>query len=367
MNNLSKIKRNSPMNWVRIIVLGLLCLVAHEAYSQTFEAKVDSILQDKFQAYATGAVFLVAQDGSPAYRKALGKANIELDVDMNPESVFKIGSMTKQFTAVAILMLAENEKLSLDDDITQFIPDYPTHGESITIHQLLTHTSGIKNFTEMKSIMTIAQKDLSPKELIDFFKDEPMVFKPGEEFKYSNSSYVILGYIIELVSGMSYEDFIEKNIFQKLGMNDSRYATDREIVQNRAYGYQQTNDGYVNKRHISFNITYSAGSLMSTVDDLLKWQEALNSNELLSPETTRLAFTNYELNNGEKIDYGYGWHLKSLNDMSVREHGGSIFGFKSMAVYIPERDIYVVGLTNCDCVSPTQLVRDIAVLAAESL
>jgi len=351
-----------PKSFVLLIV-SLLLASAH-VYSQTFETKVDSILQNKFQPDAPGGVFLVAKDGQPVYRKAFGKANVELNVDMKPEDVFEIGSMTKQFTAIAILMLMEEGKLKLDDDITRFIPDYPTHGKTITIHQLLTHTSGIKDYTHMKSIGSIAKRNLSPKELVDFFKNEPMDFEPGEKFQYDNSGYVLLGYIIELVSGMSYEDFIEKNIFQKVRMNHSCYASDREIIKNRAYGYQRHGDKLYNKRHISFNITYAAGSLMSTVDDLLKWQEALNHNLLVSPKTIDLAFTNYMLNNGEKINYGYGWHLKTINGMPDREHGGSIFGFKSMAVYIPEKDIYVVGLTNCDCNSPTQVTRDIASLAA---
>ena len=348
-----------------VLVIISLMLTFAQAYSQGFETKVDSILQNKFQPDEPGGVFLVAKNGQPVYRKAFGKANIELNVDMKPEDVFEIGSMTKQFTAVAILMLKEEGKLKLNDDITRFIPDYPTHGYQITIHQLLTHTSGIKDYTHMKSIGSIAQKGLTPKELVDFFRNEPMDFAPGEKFQYDNSGYVLLGYIIERVSGMSYKDFIEKKIFQKIGMNHSCYASDREIIKNRAYGYQRHGGKLYNKRHIRFNITYSAGSLMSTVDDLLKWQEALNHNLLVSRKTIELAFTNYTLNNGEKINYGYGWHLKTINGLSSREHGGSIFGFKSMAVYIPEKDIYVVGLTNCDCNSPTQVTRDITSLATK--
>ena len=217
----------------------------------------------------------------------------------------------------------------------------------------------------MRALRDIAEKDLCPKELVDFFKDEPMDFEPGEMFQYNNSGYVLLGYIIEQVSGMSYEDFIEKNIFQKIGMDDSRYASDREILKNRAYGYQKYDDILLNKMHISFNISYSTGSLMSTVDDLLKWQEAIKNDLLVSEKTKKRVFTNYTLNNGEKINYGYGWHMKEIDGMSSYEHGGSIFGFKSMAVYLPEKDIYVVGLTNCDCNSPTQVTRDIASVASK--
>jgi CubicO group peptidase (beta-lactamase class C family) len=277
---------------------------------------------------------------------------------MNQENVFQIGSMTKQFTATAIMMLEEQGKLNLSDVISKYIPEYP-NGNKITIHHLLTHTSGIKDFTKMKSIMGIAKKDMTPKELVDFFKDEPIDFKPGEEFSYNNSGYVVLGYIIELVSGNTYKDFIETNIFEKLEMNNSRYTSDREIVKNRAYGYH--NKGmFTNKMQVSLSIPYASGSLMSTVDDMLKWQNSINDNLLLNEKTKEKVFTNYTLNNGESINYGYGWHLKTIDEIPTREHGGSIFGFKSMGVYVPSLDIYVIGFSNCDCNSPTKVTRDIA-------
>lgn len=330
--------------------------------SQSFTAKIDSLLEEKYEQNSPGAVFLVSKKGEIIYRKAFGQANIELNISMKPENVFQIGSMTKQFTAIAVMMLVEQGKLKLDDDITKYIPDYPTCGNKITIHHLLTHTSGIKSFTRMKTINDIAKKNLTPAELIDFFKDEPMDFAPGEQFKYNNSGYAILGYIIELVSGKSYSDFIEQNILQKVGMKSSSYASHKNIVKNRASGYHNK-DGYINNIYISFSIPYSAGSLMSTVDDLFKWQQAINSNILISDSTEKKVFTNYVLNNGEKINYGYGWHLKEINGEQSREHGGDIFGFKSMGVYIPSKDIYVIGLSNCDCNSPTEVTRKIADLA----
>ena len=330
--------------------------------SQSFTAIIDSLLAEKYQHDSPGAVFLVSKKGEVIYRRAFGQANIELNIPMKPENVFQIGSMTKQFTAIAVMMLVEQGKLKLDDDITEYIPDYPTHGNKITIHHLLTHTSGIKSFTSMKTINNIAKKNLTPLELIDFFKDEPMNFKPGEQFKYNNSGYAILGYIIESVSGKSYSEFIEQNIFQKIDMKSSTYASHKKIVKDRASGYHNKN-GYINNIYISFSIPYSAGSLMSTVDDLFKWQQAITSNILLSDSTKKKVFTNYVLNNGEKINYGYGWHLKDINGEQSREHGGDIFGFKSMGVYIPSKDIYIIGLSNCDCNSPTKVTRKIAELA----
>ncbi len=358
---ITDIKIKNKMNRIiRLQFLIVLIFSIQLAVAQTIESKIDSLLQPMFEEEEPGGVFLVSKDCEPIYRKAFGKSNIELDVNMMPENVFQIGSITKQFTATAIMMLEEQGKLNLSDAISKYIPDYP-NGSKITIHHLLTHTSGIKDFTKMKSIMGIAKKDMTPKELVDFFKDETVDFLPGAQFSYNNSGYVVLGYIIELVSGNTYKDFIETNIFEKLEMNNSRYASDREIVKNRAYGYH--NKGmFTNKMQVSLSIPYASGSLMSTVDDMLKWQNAINDNLLLNEKTLQKVFTNYTLNNGDSINYGYGWHLKNIDGVPTREHGGSIFGFKSMGVYVPSLDIYVIGFSNCDCNSPTKVTRDIAAL-----
>ncbi|MBW2936781.1 beta-lactamase family protein [Aureisphaera sp. CAU 1614] len=334
--------------------------------AQTLESKIDSLLQPIFQKDGPGGVFLVSKDCEPIYLKAFGKSNIELDVTMTPDNVFQIGSMTKQFTAIAIMMLEEQGKLNVNDPISKFIPDYPK-GDNITIHHLLTHTSGIKDFTKMKSIMNIARKDMASKELVEFFMDEPVDFEPGEQYSYNNSGYVLLGYIIELVSGNTYEDFIETYIFEKLGMKNSRYSSDREVIKNRAYGYHKRTYGYVNKTNISYSIPFSSGALMSTANDMLKWQNAINDNELISEKTKEIIFRNYKLNSGELINYGYGWQLNETEGISTREHGGSIFGYKSMGVYVPDYDVYVVGFSNCDCNSPTKVTRDIVTLIIENL
>ncbi|MNK44407.1 Penicillin-binding protein 4* [compost metagenome] len=350
----------------KIILTSLLLLIQVVVFAQNLDKKIDSLLSNVFtDTNGPGGVFMIAKAGKPIYQKAFGKANIELDVDMNTENVFQLGSITKQFTAIGILMLEENGKLSTNDPISKFIPDYP-NGKNITIHQLLNHTSGVKDFTKMKSISQIAQKDLSPKELVDFFKNEPVDFQPGEKFEYNNSGYAVLGYIIELVAKETYQDYIQKNIFAKAGMQHSRYASDIAIIPNRAYGYQKKSNQFVNKTKISFSIPYASGSLMSTLDDMLKWQKALNQNLLLKASSIQKAFTKSNLNNGDVVNYGYGWHLLNINGISTREHGGSVFGFKTMGVYIPSKDIYVIGLTNCDCNSPTQATRDIAKLLVEA-
>jgi CubicO group peptidase (beta-lactamase class C family) len=344
-----------------IFVLG----IQQHLTAQDLESQIDQVLEAKFKSNGPGTVFLATKRGKIIYNKAFGLSNLELQVPMQTDNVFEIGSMTKQFTAVSILMLMEEGKLNLEDSITKFIPDYPTHGHRITIHHLLTHTSGIKSFTSVKGLNAIAQNEMEPMEVIDFFKDEPMDFAPGAEFKYNNSGYVLLGYIIEKASEMSYEDFVEQRIFKRLGMSSSRYASHSEVVPKRASGYHKKED-YINARHISFSIPYASGSLMSTVADMFTWEEAIKNHVLLNKETTQLAFTNYTLNNGDPIHYGYGWHVKEMEDMFSYEHGGSIFGFKSMGVYLPQEDIYVIGLSNCDCNSPTEVTREIAKMVLET-
>ncbi|OKY25029.1 serine hydrolase [Thalassotalea sp. PP2-459] len=347
-----------------LIATTIICLQGTAiANKYEFTKKIDHLLLEKFQPNDTGAVFLVAKDGVPIYRKAFGKANIELDVDMKATNVFQIGSMTKQFTALSILILHEQKKLDVNDNVAKYLPNYP-NGENITLHHLLTHTSGIKDFTKMKTLWAVAKKDHSPQELVDFFKNESVDFNPGEKFKYNNSGYALLGYIIEIVSKETYENFVEKQIFKTLKMKDSRYANDREVIKNRAYGYHNKGQ-YTNRIMVSLSIPYSSGSLMSTADDLLIWQQAIDKHLLVKQSTIEMAFSKYRLKNGEPISYGYGWHLKDLNGVPTREHGGSVFGFKSMGVYIPSLNVYVVGLTNCDCNSPTQITKDIASLFIE--
>lgn len=352
---------------ILLVLILISCNPLNQVFAQNLKTRIDKLIDTTFtDTNGPGGVFMVTKNGKSIYQKSFGKSNIELDVDVTSESVFQIGSMTKQFTAIAILMLEEGNKLSVNDTISKYIPDYP-NGNEITIHHLLTHTSGIKDFTKMKALRDIAQKEMTPKMMVDFFKNEPVDFLPGEKFDYNNSGYVLLGYIIELASGESYEDYIEKYIFEKAGMNKSCYATDRQIIKKRAYGYQKKESGYVNKTIINFSLPFSSGSLMSTLEDMLKWQNALNKNILLSAESSKKAFNKYKLNNGEEFTYGYGWHIKDINGIPTREHGGSIFGFKSMGVYIPSVDIYVIGLTNCDCNSPTQITKDIAKIALENL
>lgn len=344
-------------------VLCILCIFFFNTNkAQNLESKIDKILSNQFKSNETGVSALVAQDGKVIYRKAFGKANLELDVNMTSENVFEVGSITKQFTSVAILMLLEEGKLNLEDEITKFIPDYPTKGKVITVHHLLTHTSGIKSYTSIQGFGKVMTIDESPLKFIDFFKNEPMDFDPGEKYKYNNSGYFLLGYIIEKVSGISYPKFIQERIFDKINMNSSYYGSHTKLIKNRASGYQKRG-GFSNAQYISLTLPYAAGSIMSTVDDMLKWQTAITNDVFVKEVTIDKAFTNYTLNNGDKINYGYGWSLNELSDVPTIEHGGAIPGYLSMGVFVPSKNVYVILFSNCGCQSPTNTALEIAALA----
>jgi len=340
------------------IIMCFLSVVAIKA--QSLETVVDQLLSEKYASGDPGATALIAKDGKVIYRKAFGTANLELDVPMKPEHVFELGSITKQFTSVSILMLVEQGKLNLQDDITKFIPDYPTHGKKISVHSLLNHTSGIKSYTAMDSFREMARNDLSPTELIDVFKNEPMDFDPGAQYAYNNSAYIILGHIIEVTSEMSYSDFVEQHIFQKLGMKNSHYGSMSKVIKNRASGYQPTENGFRNAEYLSLTLPYAAGSLMSCVDDMLLWSQAIHHNTLISEKSKQLAFTNGELNDGSALNYGYGFSVNEINDVPTIEHGGGIFGYETYGVYVPSENAYVIVLTNRNGNGPSDVTVQIA-------
>ena len=332
-------------------------------YAQNLDNQFDALLQDNYTVGKPGVSALVYKEGKVIYRKAFGMANLELDVPMKPENVFELGSITKQFTSVSILMLMEQGKLSLDDEITKYLPDYPTKGKRITIHNLLNHTSGIKSYTDLPNFRATARTDQSPKEIIDIFKDEPMDFDPGEKWQYNNSGYIVLGYIIEKVSGKSYADFISDNIFVPLKMNNSYYGSQSNLIKKRASGYMPIEGGYKNADYLSMTLPYAAGSLMSCVDDMLLWHKAVHNNTLISAESKAKAFTSGSLNNGKPTHYGYGWQVSEIKGTESIEHGGGIFGYVTQGVYVPSENVYVILLTNTNGISPQDPAVKMAALA----
>jgi len=324
----------------------------------------DKILSEQFRPDETGATVLVSRNGEIIYKKAFGMANLELNIPMQVDNVFWVASIGKQFTAVAILQLMEQGKLNLQDEITKFIPDYPTQGNKITIEHLLTHTSGIHNFSGMADPEKKLALDCTPNEVIDFFKNLPMRFTPGAKWEYSNSGYFLLGYIIEKITGKPYSEYLNENFFKPLGMSNSLYANDIKIIKNRVGAYTLGDNGFENSQARNITHVYSAGAIQSTVEDFFKWHQAVHSHKLIKKESLDKALSRYKLTDGKETDYGFGWRLGYVYDSPSIWHGGLITGFGTMEIYLPKEDVFVVVFSNCDCNYPKDIASRLAALAA---
>ncbi len=355
------------------LTLILLFVISITGYSQNFEKEFDLLLSKEYPTSGPGATALVAVNGKVIYQKAFGKANLELDVDMSVNSVLEIGSLTKQFTAVSILMLVEQGKLKLDDEITKYIKDYPTHGHKITIHHLLTHTSGMGSFTASDEWYDNRKKDFTKKYFINLFKKLPMHFAPGEKYLYSNTGYYLLASVIEKISNKTYEEFITEFIFKPLEMKNSSYGSRSKIILNRASGYHNINDKRdeefnksetVNGDALNFNNYDGAGAILSTVNDLFLWSRAIRNNKLISEENKIKAFTNYQLIDGKNTNYGYGWAIDEINGISSIEHSGGTSSFRTNSIYLPKNDVFVVVFTNRNFSEPNYVSTKMAAIAS---
>lgn len=327
--------------------------------------KMDELLRQSYAPDEPGAVALVVKDGTVVHRKAYGLANVELGVPLQPESVFKIASVTKQFTAVSILMLVEQGKLALDDPLEKFLPGYPTHGHKITLEHLLTHTSGIASYTNLPEWPAMLGKDFKVDEMIDQFKYKPMDFAPGTRFLYNNSAYFLAGAIIANVSGKTYEEFLQEHIFAPLGMRQTVGYTGKAIIPLRAAGYEKGADGPVNCPYLSMTQPGGAGVLSSTVDDLAKWDAALYTEALVSRASLQRAWTPYTLADGSSTHYGYGWAVETFEGHTWLEHGGGIPGYMCQVARLESERLFVAVLSNNtgSSVTPGTLAIKLALLA----
>jgi len=316
--------------------------------SPSLAERIDASLAQLYRSDGPGATVIVIKNGKTVFRKAYGMADIAKKQALTPDTALRIGSITKQFTATAILMLADEGKLKLDDDITRYLPDYPTHGRRITIEHLLTHTSGIVSYTGKQGYMADMARDMTVGEMIDRFKDDPLEFEPGSDWRYNNSGYFLLGAIIGKVSGLSYADFLQQRIFTPLGMTHTAYEGHELRAFPHAQAYTPDADGFRPSPRLSMTQPYAAGALVSSVDDLARWDAAIDKGKLLKASTWKRALTSHTLRSGRNTGYGYGWEIISLRGAPAVAHGGAITGFRSYALRLPEQHIYVAVLSNAD-------------------
>ncbi|UOD32224.1 serine hydrolase [Massilia violaceinigra] len=339
---------------------------AMSASEHALAERIDAVIAPYYKADAPGATVIVTHDGKTVLRKAYGMANVSKGMAMTPDMAMRLGSITKQFTAVGILMLKDEGKLALDDDITTFLPDYPTRGKRITIEHLLTHTSGIVSFTSKPAFFLTEGQDKGVAQMIDFFKNDALEFEPGTRWAYNNSGYFLLGAVIEKVSGQTYARFLEERIFTPLGMRHTAYEGHERNSGPRAAGYTKGWFGRVTTaKPISMTQPYAAGALVSTVDDLARWDAAITAGKLLKPATWQKAHTSAVLADGKLTNYGYGWQVGKLRGAPMVAHDGGINGFSTSALRLPQQKVYVAVLSNTDApkVQPDMVASQAAAIA----
>ena len=326
----------------------LFFVAAQHAAAQDHAAKIQELLGLAHKYRQFNGAALVAENGKVVYKGAFGMANMEWDIPNTPDTKFRLGSITKQFTSMLILQLVEQGKIKLDGKISDYLPDYRKDiGQKVTIHHLLTHTSGIPSYTGQPGFFENVSRN--PYKVSDFVKkyaSGDLEFEPGSRFSYNNSGYFLLGAIIEQVTGKPYEQVLKEKIFDPAGMKNTGYDHHDTILSKRASGYSKTADGYTNARYLDMSIPYAAGSMYSTVEDLYLWDQALYTDKLLSAQSKELMYKPF------LDDYAYGWVVKNAsfkqNDQPVPviTHGGGINGFTTTIVRYPKEKNLIVILDN---------------------
>jgi D-alanyl-D-alanine carboxypeptidase len=304
-----------------------------------------------------GIALRIIQDGNVSKTATYGVANLELNVPVKVETVFEIGSITKQFTAVGILLLAQDGKLSVDHPISRYLKNTPAAWTNITIRHLLSHTSGVKSYTGLTGFGLT--RHLTQEQFIRAISELPLEFQPGESWKYCNTGYNLLGYIIENVSGKKYWDFMSERIFHPLQMTATRDRRPGDIIPNRAAGYEQTNHIWIN-RDYDLTDVFAAGAIVSNIGDLTKWNAALDSDAILNGSSKEQMWTPTKLKNGMVAKYGFGWFIEFVNEHRNVGHGGSTSGFSASIQRFPDDKLAVILLSNTDEQIATTLARHVA-------
>lgn len=331
-----------------------------------FTQKLDSLVEKLLIPEVPGGAILIAKNDQIIFERYFGYANLEYAIKTKEASLFRVGSLTKQFTSVAILKLAHDNKLRLEETIGRFFPNSPEHFHSITIKQLLNHTSGIKNITELPQWKNeIESSKLSVEEILALiWKLEPY-HVPGTDFHYSNSNYIVLGKIIEIAAGMDYSTFLNKHIFKPLNMNDSYYDHQNQILSFRVAGYSNHSSRIENAAFINMELPFGAGGLVMNLRDFCTWNNALNSGTIIPLSLLDQAQSPTVTTRGKKIGYGFGWSIGNIQSHPSIKHSGYINGFSSFAISIPDQSIHLIIFTNLE--NFWDLEKTASILLAETI
>jgi len=320
-------------------------------------ARMDQVVQSYVNNQSFMGSVLVARGSQVLLNKGYGSADLEWNIPNSPTTKFRLGSITKQFTAASILLLEQRGKLNINDPVKKYLPDAPAAWDKITVFHLLTHTSGIPSFTSFPDYAKLEPFPTTAEQLVARFKDKPLDFAPGEKWSYSNSGYVLLGYLMEKITGGSYEKFVSENIFVPLGMKDSGYDSNSAVIAHRASGYVHGTNGFENAGFIHMSVPHAAGALYSTTEDLLKWEQGLFGGKLLSAASLEKMTTPF------KDNYACGLQVETKGGHKAIEHGGGIEGFNTELAYYPEDKMTVVVLGNVNGQAVVDIATKLAAMA----
>jgi D-alanyl-D-alanine carboxypeptidase len=332
-------------------------------------AAVDAYIEKTMTARRVpGASVAVIKDGKVVVAKGYGFADVEKSIKATDQTVYQLASVTKQFTAAAVLLLVEDGKLSLDAKITEILPGLPTAWNGVTVRHLLTHTSGIKSYTDVFGQVKMPDsRVLTADDILGLVKDQPLVSAPGEKYAYCNTGYYLLGMIVEKASGKPYPTVVSERIFTPLGMTSSGYDDYADTRPIRARGYQASGSSVAPSEHTHPSQPFAAGALVSTVADLVKWDAALEARKLLKPASYETMWTPARLNDGSAAKYGFGWGIDSVNGHPRVSHGGGITGFSTFIARYPDDKLTVVVLTNMSGGAAGALTNGIAEIFVPAL
>ncbi|MCS6916470.1 MAG: serine hydrolase [Chitinophagales bacterium] len=344
-----------------LLALGASQLLTVAVLAQPIKKKLnrlDSLLSAKYPAAGPGGVVLVAENFKPLFHKAYGLANVELNVPNRLNTVFPIGSMSKQFAAVAVLRLAETGKLSLTDSVSRYVPEMAEQLAGITVEQLLNHTSGLMSYTEVRGFEEKFRSPLHWDDLLDLVRDSALLFRPGTDWSYTNTGYLLAARIVEKVSGQPYQQFVRLNLLEPAQMRETTFGSGERIIPQRAYNYLRTDSlNCIPGPYFDWSWTLGAGDILSTTGDLMRWYQALVSGKILSPASLQKAWMPARLADGRSVNYGLGWMTDTLGSTVVIGHGGALPGYLSDALFVPQRNLLIVLLSNSSAPPPSEIVE----------
>lgn len=343
-------------------------LVALLAYTPAVADQIDDYIKSEIErTHVPAASVAVVQDGKIVKAAGYGFSNLETQTKATTDTVYEIGSCTKQFTATLVMMFVEEGKIELDKPILSYLEQLPSKWEKVTVRHLLNHTSGIPNYTQFAPFALFAKTDHKPDDVIAMVKDKPLGFQPGSAFAYCNTGYYILGMLLEKVSGDSYWNVLQERILKPLGMTHTRNSDPWTVIPNRATGYAWASQKFVQYAPITPTAGYSAGSIVSTLGDLAKWEIALTEGRLLKNSSWQEAWKPATLSSGAKSQYGFGWAIGKMSDSNILEHSGGTAAFTSHILRIPDKKLCVIVLTNSNSAPVTDFAARIAEIYEPSL